>query len=146
MRNLNPTIGLANGTRLVVSKCFPKWLSCIIITGYHYGKKVIIPRINLQAGKNTEIKFMRRQLPVRLAFGMTIHRSQSQTLRKVGLYLPSAIFAHGMLYVACSRIGDPKNMYVYIPSEHTQLVDNIVYNQLFVDDSIASDFSIEYSL
>ena len=36
---------------------------------------------------------------------MTINRSQSQTLRAVGLYLPRPVFAHGHLYVAMSRVG-----------------------------------------
>ncbi|XP_078430033.1 uncharacterized protein LOC144702044 [Wolffia australiana] len=38
--------------------------------------------------------------PVRLAFAMTIKKSQGQTLNTVGLYLPNPLFTHGQLYVA----------------------------------------------
>ena len=143
LRNLNPSIGLANGTRLVVNDMYRNWLSSTIITGYFSGKKVIIPRINLQGGKKSEMKFMRRQLPITLAFGMTVHKSQSQTLRRVGLYLPSLIFAHGMLYVAFSRIGDPKKMFICL-SDFYKYIDNVVYKQLFLDDDIESVFSVDY--
>jgi len=36
---------------------------------------------------------------------MTINRAQSQTLKSVGIYLPSPVFSHGQLYVAMSRVG-----------------------------------------
>ena len=47
---------------------------------------------------------MRRiQFPIRLAFSMTINRSQGQTLDKAGIFLPSPVFANGQLYVGLLR-------------------------------------------
>jgi ATP-dependent exoDNAse (exonuclease V) alpha subunit len=40
-------------------------------------------------------KLKRLQFPVLLAFAMTIDKSQGQTLKKVGIYLPKPVFSHG---------------------------------------------------
>ena len=41
---------------------------------------------------------------MRVAFAMTIHKSQGQTLSRVGVFLPLPCFSHGQLYVAASRL------------------------------------------
>ena len=41
-----------------------------------------------------------------LAFALTINKPQGQTLDHVGLYLPTPVFSHGMLYVTLSHNGD----------------------------------------
>ncbi|XP_063974372.1 uncharacterized protein LOC135161043 [Diachasmimorpha longicaudata] len=51
------------------------------------------------------IQFKRTQFPIRLAFAMSINKSQGQTMSVCGLDLRTPCFPHGQLYVACSRVG-----------------------------------------
>ena len=41
--------------------------------------------------------------PVRLAFAVTIHKSQGKTFKKAVIDVGRGIFAHGQMYVALSR-------------------------------------------
>jgi hypothetical protein len=45
---------------------------------------------------------------------MTINKAQGQTLRRVGLFLPSAVFSHGQLYVALSRVATSADLRVVL--------------------------------
>ncbi len=62
-----------------------------------------LPRMVLRGSKDLSSTIARRQFPIRLAFTMTINKSQGQTMDKIGLYLPQPIFAHGQLYVPLSK-------------------------------------------
>ena len=47
LRNLNQSIGLCNGTRLIVTNSGDNIIEAIIITGSNIGEKVYIRRVNL---------------------------------------------------------------------------------------------------
>ncbi|XP_063915454.1 ATP-dependent DNA helicase pif1-like [Zophobas morio] len=122
LRNLN-TPKLCNGTRLSVKKLMPNVIEATIISGKCKGEDVLIPRIPM-VPTDLPFTFERLQFPVRLAFAMTINKAQGQSLRVAGLNLGNPCFSHGQLYVACSRVGTPKTLYVYTPNRKTK---NIVY-------------------
>ena len=65
-----------------------------------------IPRIKLISSKELPFELHRVQFPVRLAFGMTINKSQGQLLGIVGLDLCNPVFRHGQFYVGVSRGGN----------------------------------------
>ena len=90
LRNLNPTQGLANGTRLILKKCRRHHLECEHI-GTRAGQRVFIPRVNMQPS-DTDLPFelRRRQFPIRPSFARTINKAQGQTLDVVGVYLPTS--------------------------------------------------------
>lgn len=101
----------------------PNLIEATIISGKFKGEDVLIPRIPL-ISTDLPFDFKRLQFPVRLAFAITINKAQGQSLRVAGLIFESPCFSHGQLYVACSRVGTPENLYIYAPNGKTK---NIVY-------------------
>ncbi|KAF7286488.1 hypothetical protein GWI33_005126 [Rhynchophorus ferrugineus] len=83
LRNINQP-RLCNGTRLAVKK--------MMMTG----EDVLIPRIPMIP---TDLPFdvERLQFPARLAFTMTINKSQGQWMEVYGINLEFPYFAHGQL-------------------------------------------------
>jgi ATP-dependent DNA helicase PIF1 len=86
LRNLNPSAGLCNGTRMRVLRCGQRVIDAEILSSRHAGSKVFIPWIPLSPAATADLpfEFIRVQFPLGLAFAMTINKSQDQTLNFVG--------------------------------------------------------------
>jgi hypothetical protein len=69
-------------------------------------------------------QFQRLQFPIRLAFAITINKAQDQSFKLCGLHLHSDCFSHGQLYVACSRVGKPDNLYITTDNGTTKNIVN----------------------
>lgn len=132
LRNLDPSKGLCNGTRLFCLSITQTVILAEIATGSKVGDIVTIPRIKLESQEQQiGIHFSRLQFPVRTAFAMTINKSQGQTLDFVGLYLPRPVFSHGQLYVAMSRVKTPSSIKVLIGhNSQNNSTDNVVYKEV----------------
>ena len=116
LRNLNPAGGLCNGTRLLTTRLGRHVIEGKVLTGSHAGHTVFVPRIALTSESNLGLPFSLRrvQFPVRLAFGMTINKSQGQSLNHVGLHLITPVFTHGQLYVGLSRGTNGENIRILL--------------------------------
>ena len=134
LRNLDPSKGLCNGTRMILNQIRPRVLDCTVISGDQRfsGKHVFIPRITLTPSNETlPIPLRRRQFPVRLAFAMTINKSQGQSVKNVGLDLRTEVFSHGQLYVALSRCTSANRIRVLLPANCVnRRTQNIVYKEV----------------
>ncbi|KAK9148526.1 hypothetical protein Scep_007283 [Stephania cephalantha] len=82
LRNINPSEGLCNGTRLICRRFEKNIIDAEIATGHYKGKRVFLPRIPFIPNEEDKMpfKFKRRQFPIRLCFAMTINKAQGQTL------------------------------------------------------------------
>ena len=127
LRNLLPSKGLCNGTRLTVTRLQRNVIEARAIESANM-ETVLIPWIPLiPSDTNIPFKFKRKQFPLRLAFSITINKSQGQTFEKICIYLPKPVFSHGQLYVGLSRVRSFDS--VTIVSEN-QEIKNCVFKEI----------------
>ncbi|KAL3639576.1 hypothetical protein CASFOL_017483 [Castilleja foliolosa] len=68
LRNIDPSNGLCNGTRLLTTRLGSYVLECKILTGHNAGEKVLIPRLTLTPSNvRVPFKFQCRQFPVMIS-------------------------------------------------------------------------------
>jgi PIF1-like helicase len=135
LRNLDPSAGLCNGTRLLVTRFAGKVIEGKILMGQHAGQTFLIPRIALDTGSSSGLPFTltRVQFPIRLAFSITINKAQGQSLKFVGLNLLTPVFAHGQLYVALSRATDFRNVKILLDNSlegRRHQTSNVTYTEV----------------
>ncbi|XP_050205787.1 uncharacterized protein LOC126655597 [Mercurialis annua] len=144
LRNLNPSIGLCNGTRLIIVQLGIRVIEAKIINGSFAGENVFIPRIVLSTTeKRWPFTLKRRQFPIKICYCMTINKSQGQTLNKIGIYLDNPVFTHGQLYVALSRVTNKNGIGILIHKNqkdetynYMNFTKNVVYDEIFEQISI----------
>ena len=135
LRNLNAGEGVCNGSRGIVTRMSNRVLEVRLLTGDHAGKSTFIPRLSITPSTSqVPFEFCRRQFPVKVCFAMSINKSQGQTVKNVGLNLRNAVFTHGQLYVAISRVTSIWNIKAIWDSNlDGPVTKNIVYPEVIID-------------
>ena len=134
MRNIDQRAGLCNGTRLQILRLGINVIEAKIISGGKVGTICAIPRMVITPSDNKmPFKLNRRQFPIQVCFGMTINKSQGQTLSHVGLFLQKPVFSHGQLYVAVSRVKSKRGLKILCCDNdgvYTNSTTNVVFKEV----------------
>lgn len=102
MWNVNQETGLINGTRgVIVGFSGPEKNPIIKCKD---GKLFTIPKITITSDESRDINIT--FMPLKLAWALSIHKSQGMTLDAVVLDLGHSIFEYGQAYTALSRVRD----------------------------------------
>ncbi|KAB2602049.1 hypothetical protein D8674_003054 [Pyrus ussuriensis x Pyrus communis] len=130
LRNIDPKLGLCNGTRLLCRGSYRNLIDAEILTGQFAGSRVFLPRIPLKSTDTTGLPFelTRKQFPVKLSFSITINKSQDH------------VFSYGQLYVALSRGVSKSTTTVLVKSgsivgQQGVFTRNVVYKEVLLRSS-----------
>ena len=116
MRNVAPDEGLTRNTRLRIISLGNKTVRVQkLINNHEYTIHRITFKHKLSFGRS--FTMLRNQLPLTLAYAITINKSQGQEFNEVLLDLRTPCFSHGHLYVGLSRIRRPQDIQIYATEE-----------------------------
>lgn len=101
-RNISSRKGLVNGSRGVVVKLSSTGLPYVRFVAQSSDESVLIERETWNIRVGGRVVASRTQVPLVLAYAITVHKSQGMSLDKVEISLERA-FEAGMAYVALSR-------------------------------------------
>ncbi len=105
--NLDVSNGLVNGSRGVVTECDKE----SVVVKFRNGKDIRIAPHTWEI-KDDSMKSARTQIPLILAWSLTIHRIQGSTLDCAVCNLGQSIFEKGQAYVALSRVRNLDGLYL----------------------------------
>jgi len=121
MRNCNPP-AICNGVLAELISHTRYLCKMRLLTGPGQSRIVFLPRCSFRISfeqSGLPFNFSRRQFPLTPAYCVTVHKSQGQTLSKIGIVVETDAFAHGQVYVALSRVGSWSSISFYSPKgEH----------------------------
>jgi ATP-dependent DNA helicase PIF1 len=135
LRNLAPSRGLCNGTRMIITCMKDRVLEARLIGGEHDGEIVMIPRISMVPTTSAKFTFRFKQLqfPVCLAFMLSINKAQGQSVHYIGIHLAVPVFAHGQLYVALSHVTCSQNVKIFLGDNTVEsMTNNVVYDEVLL--------------
>jgi len=108
LTNLSVEEGLVNGSRGVITEFTPEGLP---VVQFLRGLPKPIEHHSWVSPDHSGIS--RRQIPLRVAYAITIHKSQGATLDCALVDIGDSTFEYGQAYVALSRVRDLESLFVY---------------------------------
>ena len=116
LANLNQDAGIVNGTRGVIIDLKPT--SVIIKRVDNSIYQIEYFKTTNTEDQNLTVSFM----PLKLAYALTIHRSQGATLDAIEIDIGTNIFAAGQAYTALSRAKDLKSVKIKAVAKNSFIV------------------------
>lgn len=148
--NLDIAGGLANGSRGVVTEIFDTGVK----VKWHAGDETIVAR-NIWMQEDKDGKACRSQIPLILAWSLTIHKVQGCTLDTAVCNLGASIFCPGQAYVAASRVRSSAGLYLseFYPAsiradpdalEYVEQIENRYVEEDLEPEEAAEEEYVEY--
>ena len=136
--NMDFNKGLINGACGTIQEFYENSIS----VKFDNGIIASIPRHKFEYYYNDRVVAERLQFPLKLAYGITIHKSQGMTLEKLVVDC-SRIFERGQAYVAISRVKTLEGLYIKNFEPEKVLVDSHVA-KFYENLSEAEDLETNY--
>jgi hypothetical protein len=134
IKNYNPP-EVCNGVLCELLSWSKFCIQVRLLSGPGERKIVMLPRCNfsiLEGKSGLPFSFARWQFPIVSAYAVTIHKSQGQSLHRIGLFIEADAFVHGLIYVALSRVASWSRVYFFSP-EHATTIKNKVCKGLLMN-------------
>jgi hypothetical protein len=110
-RNINTLSSVVNGRRFWVLDA----KEGVAVIRFENGKELTLSLLLMEKVSNG-MKVSRWQVPLKLIYAGTVHRSHGMTLNRAVIDLKSQFCEHGQLYVALSRVRHPEIDACYYPN------------------------------
>jgi ATP-dependent DNA helicase PIF1 len=133
LRNLNYSKGLANSSRMVLTRVHSRLLKRKLLGDKFYRQFCLISRVKLDTDADHFPRFSRKQFPVKICYAITIYKSQSQSLKRVSVDFCRPCFIYSQLYVALSRVTDVSRLNVLLNNASNDCTDNVVYPEALLE-------------
>ena len=149
VKTIDPTHGLVNGARGVVTK-FTNRTQQPVIRFSNGVERVILPETwtlgNSFSSHSSSTSASRKQLPLDLAWAISIHKSQGMTIQYATLDLTKT-FEYGQAYVALSRLKSLDGLVINgnLSFNTFRACPKVLsfYNRIITSISVESDENVE---
>lgn len=135
-RNIDVTLGLVNGTignitavSIDIDTNDVETVRMVLATEIEYD----IERVDVKFEVMEGAFVIRKQFPICLSYGITIHKSQGLSLKNAVIDAGNSVFSCGQVYVALSRLTSSEGLHLINYDPHSVLADKsaiLEYNRL----------------